>query len=112
MPLSHPLYFRPAQPAQTTYSTCHLSHPLYFRPAQPAQTTSSTCHLSHPLYFRPAINKVTCDLFPGCIDEVDYEPTKKVRDEANMSKKAVDINDPAASFITVESVTTAFKSFG
>ena len=58
------------------------------------------------------INKVTCDLFPGCIDEVDYEPTKKVRDEANMSKKAVDINDPAASFITVESVTTAFKSFG
>ena len=47
------------------------------------------------------INKVTCDLFPGCIDEADYEPTKKSRDEINDAKKAVDINDPAA-FMTAD----------
>ena len=58
------------------------------------------------------INKVTCNLFPGCIDEVAYEPTKKAREEINSQKKPVDINDPAAEFITVESVSAAFKSFG
>ena len=58
------------------------------------------------------IDKVTCDLFPGCIDEDEYSEKEKARDKANKAKSKVDINDPRASFITVESVKTAFKTFG
>jgi hypothetical protein len=58
------------------------------------------------------INKVACDLFPGCIDEKEYKPIGDARRIAAAEKAAVDLNDPRAAFITVESVKKSLKSFG
>ena len=50
------------------------------------------------------IEKVSCDLFPGCINEDEYKTTGEARKLEASKKRAVNLNDPKASFITVASI--------